>query len=1131
MLPRVLLVASSILVGSVPLNGQSQTTSRPGRALTEAPYRALDRVEGEYIDLGFTPINPMAFSPSRHTLYALNAHASQVQVFDLPHRNEGDLQPGVFASQPIRTFDVPWAPASVAYWDAPGGNDELLVVSRGTQALTRLDPDDGKILGYLPLPSEPGGVLLVDDHLFVACSGEDVVVEIDLARHTIHDRFEIDSGRKVQFLSGDGSGNVLVVPTLSGNNSIAALHPDLGVFGTQKIVDLEDPGQAYQALPDEDVFRLLPGSTPFSGRVEVVARQVGTQLYAHGVNPRTGDLWVFNVEALNKDPDRQDEPSLQGDFVRNRLTITDLPRVGRSPRDASDHAFVQLDDSYRWSSRIDFSYGYAPAKPFQFCFTRRGRALVIGTLSDNVHELDRYGFTRERWDLPQGSIPRAVAWRDDPEVAFVYCWGTNKIEVYNLDGSGVPWIGQLDLGEDPTPASVRRGRELFYDGHNSELGNASCESCHVDGGTDFLAWNLSDPVFDDKGPMVTQTLVGLEATGPYHWRGERNLNAFNRAFPGLLGGASLSTSDFTDLQAFLFSLRHPANPYQDDRRVLVDDPVATRFSPYGGARAGVSALRGQRAYLHDPAVGTASCNQCHTLPLGTSHDAFPSATGDRGNRSSFITPAMTGLWRKLVRSREPIQMSQGVEELRQPVGVGLTHSGNIPGLSEFMEEVFHMVPSTEEDIAFFLHQFDSGIAPAAQRGALLSRETPEGADYVRSFLLPQQRAGNCDVAAIGTVELPGLGEWTGRWFYDRSGRRFLAEREDVAPQTLSFFLAQAEDDRARLLFVGLPVGMGRRWSIDFDGDRLANLEEGPRGLDPYDADHDGDGFLDGTEVRYGSNPRSAGSLPGDSDAPTIRRVELVWKTTRKAKILVETDEPTQLAAAYWSNGEPAQFHGPEGLTTHHTLLLEDLVPSYETLQVPRLYRGRIRVSDQAGNSTGTEMPAFFTDSFITATEHLFPVETVIGELSEPFVRADPGGGTTFSYRVRVDHRKLEAPAPMPNHAVVARVIVNGALETNFLVRGAPPAMEILGLLYPDGKYPAPGPFAIGNLSGPSGYSTVEFTLPDAQPGDRVQIAIEVVGWALEPQSFSLEQPSFNRISVFDYPSTPGPLRLSPAYTL
>jgi hypothetical protein len=42
-----------------------------------------------------------------------------------------------------------------------------------------------------------------------------------------------------------------------------------------------------------------------------------------------------------------------------------------------------------------------------------------------------------------------------------------------------------------------------------------------------------------KGPMATQTLIGIIGTGPLHWRADReDLGAFNAAFANLMADTS-----------------------------------------------------------------------------------------------------------------------------------------------------------------------------------------------------------------------------------------------------------------------------------------------------------------------------------------------------------------------------------------------------------------------------------------------------------------------------------------------------------------------------------------------------------------------------------------------------------------
>ncbi len=133
---------------------------------------------------------------------------------------------------------------------------------------------------------------------------------------------------------------------------------------------------------------------------------------------------------------------------------------------------------------------------------------------------------------------------------------------------------------DPTPDAIKRGRPFFYNARlTSGLGVTACASCHADGRTDGLAWDLGvpseamkpfDQICDDftggrfpqrpcgdyhpvKGPMVTQTLQGSIGVEPLHWRGDRrDIAAFNPAFTGLNGNdRELAADEMAAFGAFL----------------------------------------------------------------------------------------------------------------------------------------------------------------------------------------------------------------------------------------------------------------------------------------------------------------------------------------------------------------------------------------------------------------------------------------------------------------------------------------------------------------------------------------------------------------------------------------------------
>src|SRR5262249_37815721 len=155
-----------------------------------------------------------------------------------------------------------------------------------------------------------------------------------------------------------------------------------------------------------------------------------------------------------------------------------------------------------------------------------GVCFVAGLLTDNVITLDSSGnrIPGAVLNLPDGTMPRQVLVRPDDTVLAV--WGCGEVtqpggQVLGdcrgyLQQTSAPSLQvPVSIGIDPTPEIVRKGRQVFFDASHSLHNNTSCASCHDEGKTDMLAWNLSkisasvNDGYDNKGPMVTQTLVGI----------------------------------------------------------------------------------------------------------------------------------------------------------------------------------------------------------------------------------------------------------------------------------------------------------------------------------------------------------------------------------------------------------------------------------------------------------------------------------------------------------------------------------------------------------------------------------------------------------------------------------------------
>jgi hypothetical protein len=334
--------------------------------------------------------------------------------------------------------------------------------------------------------------------------------------------------------------------------------------------------------------------------------------------------------------------------------------------------------------------------------------------------------------------------------------------------------------------------------------------------------------------------------------------------------------------------------------------------------------------------------------------------------------------------------------------------------------------------------------------------------------------------------------------------------------------------------------MARRFAVDVDNDLLFTQDEAQRGTDPRDADSDNDGFMDGTEVRFGSNPLSAASLPTSSQAPAITRVKKMYHTARVAKILVEADRPVKLDVVYSNNlGDSGTFVEDHEYKTMWEVALRDLQPSNETAGIHSIYSGTITVRDEFGSQAHAALPMFETMPFINAEEFDVPrpleIESVLRDLELVTARpAGPGLGWNFTFQGRVDNRKFSAPAPVANHVIVARVLRNGIVETNIDMNGGPPASAIQSDLNFSGQYGGTGgfgPFVVGTISDASGVSTITFRLPDALRGDDIQLSVEMVGRPLDVGTFVPTAPHFDNSSLYDYANTPREYRAVPLFQL
>ena len=475
------------------------------------------------------------------------------------------------------------------------------------------------------------------------------------------------------------------------------------------------------------------------------------------------------------------------------------------------------------------------------------RALVAGMGSSNIVELDLATGAR-LGELPVGRGPTGIALDDAGVRAFVLNRFDATISVVDVAARAtVAGVGYFDA----TPDVVRKGRPFLFDTHlTSGLGQASCASCHIDARSDGLAWDLGNPAggmtaFDQvcnmdlpvphdacgswhpmKGPMVTQSLVGMGGTEPFHWRGDRAYIA-NFAHTGqALQGSDLVLDDrqLKDLQDYLVSIAPEPNPLRRLDGTLPDSIGG------GNPAAGESLFR-------TATLGFVGCTACHGGPTGAGAAVI---SGDLMQGSQMMAvPHLTGLADK--------GGFAGFAAADNRRGFGFGHDGSRPTLVDFLRvpgsHFNHAMPAGEQsarDLAAFLLAWESGTHASVGAQATVGGPSPSPAGR-RDALAAIADAGRAQLVARTTVD---GAERT----YLHQGGVMIADR--AGHDTTLAGLDAAAAAGGIVTYTLVPIGAGDRA-----------------------LDRDGDGFADGDERAACTDPADPGSRPGGGCRADIAGVD------------------------------------------------------------------------------------------------------------------------------------------------------------------------------------------------------------------------------------------------------------------
>jgi YVTN family beta-propeller protein len=556
-----------------------------------------------------------------------------------------------------------------------------------------------------------------------------------------------------------------------------------------------------------------------------------------------GRLVVVGTEARNE---IRFEPNLQGTFIEVQGAL--LAPGATTPATVAD---LNPHITYATPTVPMLQRMLSVGDPRGVAVSADGtRAYAAGMGSSNVVAFSLPGFARIGLSTV-GEGPTGLA-LDAPR-ARLYTLNRFAGSISIVDETALAPLGEVEFF-DPTPTVVRNGRPILFDTHiSSGLGQASCASCHIDARMDQLVWDLGDPSgsmqqFDVacnpglgggscgnwhpmKGPMATQTLIGLAGSEPFHWRGDRStFSQFAHAAVALMGTESdFSPTEMARMEAYLATISHPPNP---NRRL--DGSFLPQLE--GGNPA-----TGEQLFFTGN-LDFVQCGTCHSAANGAGPGVM--SAGTINMPQGMKTPQLRNMLEKT-----------GFDKTSQSNnrGFGYMHDGEFGTLFSLLKRPGFSFASgatgdqQRRDVVAFMLSWDTGTHASIGAQASMGGLAPTGAAR-RDELVAIASAGKAELVAKATV--------------DGVERGFLRTAEgwqsDVAAEswTTADLDALAGPDAA-VTYTLVPIGAGARW-LDRDGDGVRDGDERANCGNPSDpsvapnvlcrADLTGDGSVDASDL-------------------------------------------------------------------------------------------------------------------------------------------------------------------------------------------------------------------------------------------------------------------------------------------
>ena len=546
----------------------------------------------------------------------------------------------------------------------------LYIAEATARQVAVLDIADNRVRDIIPLNDNPSGLVLSRDgsKLYVTCGSSKGTVEIiDLPNGVVVETIQVGHSPCSPVISPDGS-KLYVCNRFSDTVSVLDLSMNEEVA---KIPLMREP-IAADITPDGKylfVANHLPSARQIyeyavdDGYMDIKGYSYNAQYTAKSVVliVNTTDATLINsIEALVQLPDgstglrgicvspdgryvyvthilaRYLQPTTQitfGSINTNALSVIDV----REQRLVNT---VLLDD-------VDCG----AANPWGVACTSDGRFICVthaGTHEISV--IDRLGFhtkldhtvygeiasddSSTAYDVPNdllflaglrrrvklnGNGPRGLTIAG--ENVYVAEYFSDTIGVIDIAPDGNSQVRSLALGPNKQLTAARKGEMNFNDADLCFQQWQSCASCHPDGRTDALNWDLLNDGIGN--PKNTKSLLLSHKTPPAMITGVRpkGEDAVRAGISHILF-MEQPEEEASSIDTYLKSVKAVPSPY------LVDGKLSKR------------AKRGRKIFKR------AGCAECHPSPLYTDMKKYDVGTG-RGNERNreFDTPTLVEIWR------------------------------------------------------------------------------------------------------------------------------------------------------------------------------------------------------------------------------------------------------------------------------------------------------------------------------------------------------------------------------------------------------------------------------------------------------------------------------------------------------